>query len=82
MDLIVLDGAYPECALGLVYRFSAPFIYINTVGFYTGSLSLAGNPAPYSVTPFFGRPFTDRMSLWERTLNSVYYVSLVYFYLT
>lgn len=41
-DLIILDGAYPECALGFVHHFNAPFMYINTVGFYMGSLSTAG----------------------------------------
>ncbi|GBP43541.1 2-hydroxyacylsphingosine 1-beta-galactosyltransferase [Eumeta japonica] len=71
-DLIVLDGAYPECALGLVYRLRVPFIYINTVGFYTAPLSISGSPAPYSVTPFFGKAFTDDMGLIDRTLNAAW----------
>lgn len=53
-DMLIIDGAYPECAMGLAHHFGAPYIYINTVGFYIGSLSLAGNPAPYSFTPFLG----------------------------
>lgn len=69
---MVLDGAYPECALGLVYRFKLPFMYINTVGFYTVPLSISGSPAPYSVTPFFGRPFTDNMGFVERAFNAAY----------
>lgn len=44
-DLVILDGAYPECALGFTHRFNAPFMYINTVGFYMGSLSTAGKSA-------------------------------------
>lgn len=47
-------------------------MYINTVGFYTGSLSLAGNPAPYSVTPFLARPFTDSMNLMQRSMNTLW----------
>lgn len=43
-DLLILDGAFPECALGLQYKFNVPFMYINTVGFYTGSTSLSGSP--------------------------------------
>ncbi|KAG7302268.1 hypothetical protein JYU34_013764 [Plutella xylostella] len=76
-DLIILDGAYPECAMGIVYKLKVPFIYINTVGFYTVSLSIAGSPAPYSVTPFFGRGFTDQMNLFDRALNAAYNLATV-----
>lgn len=74
-DLIIMDGAFPECSLGLAYHFKVPFMYINTVAFYTGSLSLAGNPNPYSVTPFFGLPYTDSMSLYHRTMNTMFHWS-------
>ncbi|KAK5643370.1 hypothetical protein RI129_007215 [Pyrocoelia pectoralis] len=73
-DLLILDGAYPECAVGFTHHFKAPFMYINTVGFYTGSLSLAGNPTLYSVTPFLARPFTDTMNLMQRTSNTVWHL--------
>jgi len=75
-DLVILDGSYPECTVGLAHHFRAPFIYINTVGFYTGSLSQAGNPAPYSVTPFFGLAFSDSMNVFQRLLNTVYHLSV------
>ncbi len=75
-DLVILDGAYPECAVGLAYHFQVPFIYVNTVGFYTGSISQAGNPAPYSVTPFFGLPFSDNMHLVQRLVNAGYHLCL------
>lgn len=71
-DLIIMDGAYPECSMVLAHRFGAPYMYLNTVAFYTGSLSAAGNPAPYSVTPFFARSFSDTMTVLERALNSGY----------
>ncbi|KAK4886687.1 hypothetical protein RN001_002958 [Aquatica leii] len=73
-DLLILDGAYPECAVGFVHHFKAPFMYINTVGFYTGSLSLAGNPTLYSVTPFLARPYTDTMSLMQRSTNTIWHM--------
>lgn len=69
-DLAILDGAYPECLQGLTHLYKIPFMYINTVGFYTGSLSLAGNPASYAITPNFYSSFTDQMSLYERALNT------------
>lgn len=71
-DLVILDGAFPECALGLVHTLRAPFMYINTVGFYTGSLSMAGNPSPYSTTPIFFSSFTDEMNLYQRFLNTIF----------
>lgn len=71
-QLVILDGAFPECAVSLVHAFRAPFMMINTVGLYTGSLSLAGNPAPYSTTPIFFSSFTDEMNLYQRFLNTMY----------
>lgn len=73
-DLVILDGAFPECAVSLVHAYRVPFMLINTVGLYTGSLSLAGNPAPYSTTPIFFSSFTDEMNLYQRFLNTVYTV--------
>lgn len=69
-DLAILDGAYPECALGMVYQYKIPFMYMNTVGFYTGSLSVSGNPGSYAVTPNFYSTFTDNMNLVERAMNT------------
>lgn len=69
-NLLILDGAFPECALGLQYKLNAPFMYINTVGFYTGSTSLAGSPTPYSITPHFSVALTDNMNFIERVANT------------
>lgn len=75
-NLLILDGAYPECALGLQYKMNAPFMYINTVGFYTGSLSIAGSPTPYAITPHFAIALTDDMNFIERVTNTAVYVIL------
>lgn len=75
-DLLILDGAYPECAVALAYHFRAPFIFLNTVGFYTQSLALAGNPAPYAVTPYLGLAHSDSMTLWERSVNAGFHTAL------
>ncbi|XP_041981558.1 UDP-glucosyltransferase 2 [Aricia agestis] len=73
-DLAILDGAYPECALGLVYRFKLPFMYINTVGFYSAPASVSGSPAPYSVTPIFAKAFTDNMGFVDRAANTFWHL--------
>lgn len=75
-DVMILDGAYPHCAFGLVHHFKAPFMYINTVGFYSATLSQSGSPAPFSVTPFFDRPFTDDMNFMQRIVNFGYHLFL------
>ncbi|KAI9583256.1 UDP-glucosyltransferase 2 [Glossina fuscipes] len=69
-DLAILDGAFPECSLGLVHQYKIPFMYINTVGFYTGSIAKSGNPGSYAITPNFYTSFTDNMNLFERALNT------------
>ncbi|XP_037293404.1 UDP-glucosyltransferase 2 isoform X2 [Manduca sexta] len=71
-DLIMIDGAYPECAMGLVYKMKVPFMYLNTVGFYPMPLSNSGSPTPFSVTPFFGKAFTDNMGFIDRALNAAW----------
>ncbi|XP_049305142.1 UDP-glucosyltransferase 2-like [Bactrocera dorsalis] len=74
-DLAILDGAFPECALGLVHRLGVPFMYINTVGFYTGSLSLAGNPNVYAVTPHVFTTYTHSMDFLQRLQNVVTHIT-------
>lgn len=68
-NLLILDGAFPECALGLQYKFNVPFMYLNTVGFYTDSVSRAGSPMPYSITPHFSQALTDDMNFLQRVTN-------------
>lgn len=79
-DLLVLDGAYPECALALQYRLDAPFMFINTVGFYTKMVALSGTPTPCSITPFFHSSFTDDMNFLERVENCAVSVVLNLFH--
>lgn len=66
-----MDGAFPECALGMIYKYKIPFMYMNTVGFYTGSLSMAGNPSMYSVSPVFYSSYTDDMNIYQRMGNTI-----------
>lgn len=49
---------------------NVPFMFLNTVGFYTGSTSRAGSPSPYSITPHFSLPLTDDMNFMQRAFNS------------
>ncbi|XP_054278544.1 UDP-glucosyltransferase 2-like [Macrosteles quadrilineatus] len=75
VDLLILDGAFPECLIGLSVHFHCPFVFLNTVAFHTIQFSLSGNPVLPSVTPFLDSPYSDRMDLWERTINGVYHIA-------
>lgn len=55
-------------------------MYINTVGFYTMPLTNSGSPAPYSVTPFFGKAFTDNMGIFDRALNAIFHAAIIPFH--
>lgn len=68
-DLVILDGAFPDCGYGFVDQFKAPFMIINTVGYYVGRISQSGSPAPISVTPVFYWGHTDNMSFVQRIHN-------------
>lgn len=70
-DLLILDGAYPDCAFALVHSTKAPFMYVNTVGYYLGNIGMAGNPSPFSVTPIFFGTYTDDMNFLQRIHNFV-----------
>ncbi|KOC60367.1 2-hydroxyacylsphingosine 1-beta-galactosyltransferase [Habropoda laboriosa] len=75
-DVAVLDGAYPECLLGILHGEDVPTVMLNTVALYSGSISLQGNPSPWSVTPYFGKSVTQDMSFSQRILNAAYLTTL------
>jgi len=75
-DVAVIDGAFPECGLGLIYKMNIPFMYLNTVGLYTGSLANAGNPTVYSYIPSFAIALSDDMVFTERLLNIAWHIFL------
>ncbi|XP_024940168.1 UDP-glucuronosyltransferase 2C1 [Cephus cinctus] len=69
-DVAVLDGAYPECLLGILHGESVPTIMLNTVALYSGSISRQGNPSLWSITPYFGKGLTQDMNFFQRILNA------------
>ncbi|KAG7199417.1 hypothetical protein KM043_014046 [Ampulex compressa] len=75
-DVAVIDGAYPECLLGIVHGENVPTIMLNTVALYTGSIARQGNPVPWSMTPYFGKVITQDMNFFERALNVACLVTL------
>ncbi|GLH13170.1 UDP-glycosyltransferase UGT50A4 [Gryllus bimaculatus] len=73
---LVRSGKRPQsaaCSVALRRQTYAGSGALGLVGFYTGSLSLAGNPAPFALTPFLGAAFTDRMGLLGRAANAAWH---------
>ncbi|KAK0163595.1 hypothetical protein PV327_007261 [Microctonus hyperodae] len=68
-DVAVLDGAFPECLLGILYHENVPTMLLNTVALYSGSISRQGNPSPWSLIPYFGKDFTQDMNFFQRLTN-------------
>ncbi|KMQ96120.1 2-hydroxyacylsphingosine 1-beta-galactosyltransferase [Lasius niger] len=68
-DVAVVDGAFPECLLGILHGENVPTIMLNTVALYSGSITRQGNPSAWSVTPYFGKAITQDMNFFQRILN-------------
>lgn len=69
------DGAFPECALGIVHSLNVTaFMSINTPAIYAGSLLLAGNPVAYAVTPYVFGPRALPMGVVQRVANCLTHV--------
>ncbi|XP_071441381.1 uncharacterized protein [Hetaerina americana] len=75
-DLLIADGAFPDCIVGFAHRYRVPFMYINTVAFHTTMLARVGVSVPYAVTPFFSLPFTEEMDFFQRAINAFVHFSI------
>jgi hypothetical protein len=72
---MIIDTAFPECILGYQYKLQIPFMYIHTVPVFAFSLSDAGIPAPYSITPYVLSGFSRKMNFIDRTINTITYAT-------
>ncbi|XP_034947118.1 UDP-glucuronosyltransferase-like [Chelonus insularis] len=68
-DVAILDGAFPECLLGILHGENVPTMMLNTVALYSGSIARQGNPSPWSIVPYFGKGYTQDMNFFERITN-------------
>ncbi|XP_031786686.1 UDP-glucuronosyltransferase 2A3 isoform X2 [Nasonia vitripennis] len=75
-DVVVVDGAYPECLLGILHDQHLPTIMLNTVALYSGSIARQGNPSPWAIRPYFGKALTQDMNFLQRIFNVAYLMTL------
>ncbi|XP_011501450.1 PREDICTED: UDP-glucuronosyltransferase 2C1-like [Ceratosolen solmsi marchali] len=79
-DIVVIDGAFPECLLGILHDQDVPTIMLNTVALYSGSIVRQGNPSPWAIRPYFGKALTQDMSFVQRIFNVAYLMTLEVMY--
>lgn len=70
-DLAIVSGLQNECALGLVYHFKVPHIYLTTTAAPNFVVSRFGHYFPTSVVPSPYLTYDDKMTFLERTVNFV-----------
>lgn len=78
-DLVVMDGVLNECILPLVGRIKTPMVYMNAFPPTPWLLDAIGAPQSFHHFPNTGLSFTDHMNLWERVLNTLFGLTMIYF---
>jgi len=69
-DLIITEAFNIDCFLGFAHKFKAPIVQVVSFGGASWMGDWVGNPNPYSYVPDPLQKLSDRMSLWERILNT------------
>ncbi len=69
-DLIIMEAWINECALPFVRQFNAPFLYVTVLESLPWIQDATGSPLGFSHYPLPSSPYTDQMSLLERTANT------------
>jgi len=70
-DLVMLPAFMNECGLTFVHKFNVPFVYVTTSGLTSWTADSIGNPENPAFVPNQYLPFSDDMTLVERSINSV-----------
>lgn len=73
-DLVILEIFGTESTLGLGQQFDAPVIGFSTFSATRWTNDLIGNPSPLSYISHTMMDFPDKMNIWHRTYNIVFYV--------
>jgi hypothetical protein len=79
-DLLVIEGVFNDCALLLAKALDLPFVYFNCMSPTPWLLDAVGSPLALDHFPHPGFSYTDQMSLWQRTVNALSGVMIVYFH--
>jgi len=78
-DLVAVEGVLNECVLPLVHKLKAPLIYLNSIAPTPWQLEAIGSPLAMDHNPNPAFSFTDRMNIWQRAINTLSGLFIVYF---
>ncbi|XP_075230316.1 UDP-glucosyltransferase 2-like [Lycorma delicatula] len=76
-DLIIYEGLYPGL-LAFKYHYNVPSIVVFTTPLYGALHFSMGNPVNPSYIPSFVTRFSDKMTFFERLMNSYYLLYEIY----
>ncbi|XP_073847615.1 UDP-glycosyltransferase UGT5-like isoform X2 [Musca autumnalis] len=71
-DLLLCEQFYQEPFLALSRIYDVPVVTSSTLGFESRMSQMMGVIMPWSFVPHTFSPFTDRMTFFERFMNSFY----------
>ncbi|XP_037040608.1 UDP-glycosyltransferase UGT5-like isoform X1 [Bradysia coprophila] len=72
-DLVIIEIFGTDSMIGLGQQFDAPVIGFSTFSTSRWTNDLIGNPSPLSYVSHTMQDFPDKMNLWNRILNIVFY---------
>ena len=75
-DLVMVSISFNSASYSLGWHFNAPVIMLTPNSIFPGVVDALGDNDHPEYVPFFLGSFTDRMSLFQRTINTV----ATYFY--
>ncbi|XP_055623210.1 UDP-glycosyltransferase UGT5-like [Toxorhynchites rutilus septentrionalis] len=70
-DAVIVECFASDVLYGFAQHFKAPLIVFSPFGASMWANDLVGTPYPYSQIPHTFLRYTDRMTLWERFLNTL-----------
>uniref|UniRef100_A0A1Q3EUI5 UDP-glucuronosyltransferase n=1 Tax=Culex tarsalis TaxID=7177 RepID=A0A1Q3EUI5_CULTA len=70
-DAVIVECFVSDVLYGFAQHFKAPLIVFSPFGASLWANELVGTPYPYSQIPHTFLSYTDRMSLWERSINTL-----------
>ena len=71
-DLVIVSQMLYIASVPLAWHFQAPLIVFSPNSLFPGMASLLGDEEHTSYVPFTFTQYTDRMNLWQRTLNTCF----------
>lgn len=70
-DLLVVDLFLSDSLLGLAHYYQIPTVVISPTGANTWLNQMTGNPQSSALDPSIFLPYSERMGLWQRSVNTL-----------